>query len=184
MCTGFLPVCLKQCLWLLPLSFFSKKSSYGDSGQKVLEGIQKSSCLRDVVKQGSLVCVRCFPNIKWFQNFGIWYFVRMIQILPLNHGICLCTAYGYIFFFLLGPVGILPKVLFFVLLSHSLSNTFSWPLVSNSQKLETVVLSVFICVFDCMVCKNTGTHRYRQHAVAGSPWMDMGSVQDWNILTL
>lgn len=50
-------------------------------------------------------------------------------------------------FFLVCPVVILPKVLFFVLLSHSLSNTFSYPLVNDSQTLETVVLSVFICVF-------------------------------------
>lgn len=67
----------------------------------------------------------------------------MIQILPSAVEFVSLLPTGT-FFFLPCPVVILPKVLFFVLLSHSHSNTFSQPLVNDSQKLETVVLCVFV----------------------------------------
>lgn len=166
-CTGFLPVCLKQCPWLLALSFFCNKSSYEDSGQKVLEGMQKIQLFERCKTRITRLC-QMFPKYKIIPKFWDLVFCQNDPNSSLSHGICLFTAYGYGFlvFFLLCLVGVLPKVLFFVRLSHSLSNTFSQLLVNDSQKLETVVLSGFICVFNCMVCKNTGSHKYRQHAVA------------------
>lgn len=122
-CTGFLPVCLKQCLWLLAMSFFCNKYSYEDSGQKVLERIQKIQLFERCCNTRITGLCKVFPKYKIIPKFWDLVFCQNDPNSSLSHGICLFTAYGYNF--LLCPVVILPKVLFFVLLSHSLSNTFS-----------------------------------------------------------
>lgn len=98
-----------------------------DSGQKVLEGMQKFQLFERCCKTRiTRRYVRYFPSMKLFQNFGIWYFVKMIQTPSLCHGICLFTACWCFPPRPVCPVGIWPKVLFLfcfhiLLATHSLS---------------------------------------------------------------
>lgn len=93
--------------------------------KKYCKGHQKSSCLRGVLKQRSLECVLGISQVRNYSKVLGFDMLEKWSRVPSSVPSCLFTAYWYYFFFFSLSCWDLAKSPLFILLSHSLSNTFS-----------------------------------------------------------